>query len=358
MTRKLPGIVRDHLAKCEAAVIAAVEAYNRPGPRFRTAQYIVLITIAWTALFHALFFRRGRRPWYTSRTGATGRGRRYVKVDGEPKHWDLADCLKQYFGGSTPPERKNLEFLVGLRNKIEHRHLPDLDASLYGECQAALLNLEDLLTTEFGSRYALTEHLAVSLQFSRSIPDEKARTVRLLASRSAKSARDYIERFRSGLPAPTLSSSKYSFSVFLVPKVGNRASAADASVEFIKVDEASPEELDRLSRLNVLIKEKHIPIANLGLHRPSAVIAAVEARLPHCVDMHAHTKAWQHFKVRPTSSAPKKDATDPAFCVYDPVHDDYLYTNAWIDKLEKALREPSAFLAITGHLAQPKPVAV
>jgi len=45
---------------------------------------------------------------------------------------------------------------------------------------------------------------------------------------------------------------KYSFSVFLVPKVSNRESAADAAIEFVKVDNASPEELDRLGKLNVL----------------------------------------------------------------------------------------------------------
>jgi hypothetical protein len=65
-------------------------------------------------------------------------------------------------GPENSPERKNLEFLVGLGNKIEHHHVPDLDAGLYGECQAALINLEALTSSEFGSRYALTEQLAVS----------------------------------------------------------------------------------------------------------------------------------------------------------------------------------------------------
>jgi hypothetical protein len=44
---------------------------------------------------------------------------------------------------------------------------------------------------------------------------------------------------------------------------------AGASVEFIKVDETSEAELARLEKLNVLIKEKHIPIANLDLHKPT-----------------------------------------------------------------------------------------
>src|SRR5262249_23447389 len=116
MPRGLPQIVREHLEKCRASATAAVDAYNRPGPRFRTAQFIILIIIAWTALLHAIFYKHRRRPWFRRQTvGGPGR---YVRIDGEPKHWDLTECLKQHFGDRQPPERKNLEFLIGLRNKI------------------------------------------------------------------------------------------------------------------------------------------------------------------------------------------------------------------------------------------------
>ena len=50
MPKGLSSVVRDNLEKCRSAAIAAVDVYNRPGPRFRTAHYIVLIIIAWTAL--------------------------------------------------------------------------------------------------------------------------------------------------------------------------------------------------------------------------------------------------------------------------------------------------------------------
>ncbi len=46
----LPQSVKDNIEKCRAAAIAAVDVYNRPGPRFRTAHYIVLIVLAWAAL--------------------------------------------------------------------------------------------------------------------------------------------------------------------------------------------------------------------------------------------------------------------------------------------------------------------
>lgn len=280
LPKGLPQTVRANLEKCRAAAIAAVDAYNRPGPQFRTAQYLILITIAWMGLLHAIFFHRRRRPWYRKRAEGTGKAIRYVKVDGEPKHWDLAECLRQYFLDHNPPERKNLEFLIGLRNKIEHRHLPELDGTLYGECQAALMNLESLLASEFGEKHALTDQLAISLQFSRMVPEEREKATKSIASSSVRGVRGYIERFRGGLGDATLNSMRYSFNVFLVPKVVNRQSAADVAVQFVRIDEASPDDLSRLDKLNVLIKEKHVPIANLGLYKPGEVVAKLQVRFP------------------------------------------------------------------------------
>ena len=349
MPKGLPVVVKDNLEKCRSAAIAAVDVYNRPGPRFRTAHYIVLIVIAWTGLFHAIFYRKRVKPWYRKKGKGTNPKRdRYDRVDGEPKHWDLAECLRQHYGSDNPPERRNLEFLIGLRNKIEHRQLPELDAGLYGECEAALMNLEALISSQFGSRYALTEHLAVALQFSGLVPTEKRKAAGKLASAASQTVRDYVEKFRTGLPSSTLNRTKYSFNVYLVPKVANRRQFADAAVEFIKVDEASPEELERLEKLNVLIKEKHIPIANLGLFRPGKVVAKVRERIPYQFTMGSHTAAWRHFKIRPQSGAATPEITIGEFCVRDPAHNDYLYTVAWVDRLSKELVDPARFKEITG----------
>jgi hypothetical protein len=141
---------------------------------------------------------------------------------------------------------------------------------------------------------------------------------------------------------------KYSFNVFLVPKVGNRKEFADAAVEFIKVDEGNKDELARLEKLNVLIKEKHIPISNLDLHKPTQVVTKVQANLPYKFTVNSHTAAWHHFKVRPKFGAAKPEVTDSKYCVYDAAHKDYLYTEAWIDKLSKDLAQADVFRNVTG----------
>ena len=73
-----------------------------------------------------------------------------------------------------------------------------MDSILFGECQAALMNLEEYLVREFGPQYGLEEVLSLSLQFSRTRPPEKKRAIEALAG-GARTVMEYIERFRGGL---------------------------------------------------------------------------------------------------------------------------------------------------------------
>ena len=346
---RLPNLAKENLDKARSAAIAAVASYNQPGPQFRTAQYLILITVGWTALFHAIFYKQRIRPWYRKRGSGTGRAIRYERIDGEPKHWELSECLDQYYAQDHPPERKNLDFIIGLRNKIEHRNLPDLDSRLYGECQASLLNFESLLVQEFGSRYALQEWLVVSLQMSREMPPEKRQAARTLAKGSTRSVLDYVDRFRGGLPSAVLSNQKYSYNVYLIPRVVGRENVADAAVQFVKFDDASSEELENLIRQNVLIKEKKVPVANLNLFKPGKVVEQVRARIPFRFTVNNHTVAWKYYEVRPAPNAPSPERTKSQYCVYDSAHRDYLYTKAWIEKLIRDLSDPDLFLKVIGR---------
>jgi hypothetical protein len=42
--------------------------------------------------------------------------------------------------------------------------------------------------------------------------------------------------------------------------------------------------------------------------------------------------------------------TDSKYCVYDAAHKDYLYTEAWVDKLAKNLADAQEFLTILGSV--------
>ena len=194
----------------------------------------------------------------------------------------------------------------------------------------------------------------MSLQFSKTVPEQKRTAARSLAIGAAKGVVDYIERFRGRLPSTALNSMKYSYNVFLVPKLSNRESAADAAVEFIRVDEASPEEIERLSKLNVLIREKHIPIANLDLVKPSQVVEALRERVPYLVSLNAHADAWKFYKARPEHGARHPDRTKQEYCIFDKPHRDYLYTSAWIERLVVDFSDKNRYREITGRSPKPK----
>ncbi len=115
--------------------------------------------------------------------------------------------MKEYFGNENPPSRKNIEFFLGLRNKIEHRYHPELDPALYGECQAMLMNFEDFLVKEFGTDMALLDQVGVALQFSALRPHQQEEALRRLQSAALDDVRDYIQTFRAGLAPEILDSS-------------------------------------------------------------------------------------------------------------------------------------------------------
>lgn len=353
MARKLPKIVRAHLEKAQLAALSAVEAYNRPGSRFRTGQFLVLIVIAWTALLHAIFYQRGIKPWYRAKGSGRGKGTRYERIDGEPKHWDLAHCLGEYFGGELPPERKNLELLLGLRNKIEHRHLPELDPALYGYCQAALLNLETLLEQEFGAQWALNESLAIALQFSRVTPKEKQKALKALASSQSRTVREYLQLFLGGLSPEVRNDQTFSFEVYLIPKIG-RENRADLAVEFVPHDPSQPEQKEAMETAIALIREKQVPVAYLDHRKPSEVVREVAKRLPFRFTTHHHTQCWKFFQVRPDPIATQKDRTQSQYCVYDRAHRDYLYTKAWVEKLVGELSNPDTYARVIGKRPEGK----
>jgi hypothetical protein len=230
--------------------------------------------------------------------------------------------------------------------------LPQFDPQLYGECQAALLNLESLLVAEFGQKYALLEQLAVSLQFSQAAPEERQKATKALARSAVKTVANYIETFRGALDSQILNSMKYSYSVFLVPRVANRKSAADVAVQFVKVDEASPEELERLEKLNILIRDKHIPISNVGLMKPGEVVKEVAGRITQPMNIGVHTTAWRCYGVRPATGAAHPERTLPEYCIYDQTHEDYVYTKAWVEKLVRDLSDPTEYQRVTRRPTQ------
>ncbi len=270
---RLSNEIATHLVKARESALLAVETYNRPGTSFRSGGFIVLMCIAWTALFHAIFFKRRLQPFYRKESNR----RHFKMVDGDRKAWELSTCVEKYWGGDNPPERRNIEFFIGMRNKIEHRSMPALDMGIFGECQALLFNLEDLIVSEFGNRFALNESLSLALQFSCTRSEFQDRSMRKLHRSLTKNIAAYVDAFRSGLGTDTLSDPRFSYKVFLIPQPANHKGSADVAVEFVKFDPSKPDEMEKYDRIVSLIKPS--AAAGAGISQGTLVAAGEAVRV-------------------------------------------------------------------------------
>ncbi len=339
--RGLPYEVKTLVQKARESALLGVETYNRPTANFRSGAYIVLMVIGWTALFHAIFLRKRIKPFYRKKNST-----RYEKIDGEPKRWELSECLQQHYKGDNPAVRKNLEFFIGLRNKIEHCSLAQLDPEIFGECQAMLLNFESLLIEVFGDRYAIRGGLTFALQFSRVVPRGQSTQTAKSQAKAFKAVKNYVDTFRSSLSTEVQSDLAYSFKVFLLPKIGNHASKDAVAVEWIKYDPSKIDEMNQYEKVVAMIKPREVQIANLGLLKPTQVTREVEARLGRRFTLYDHKLCYEHFKIRPASNAADPSSCNAQFCVYDALHKDYCYAPEWVEFLFEKLADETTYKAI------------
>ena len=318
------------------SAVTAVETYNRPRTQFRIENYIILMIIAWTKLFHAYFQATiGERYFYKERNG------RYKLVDGEKKAWELTECIKNYQNNSedkklTESIIANLKFFIGIRNKIEHRYWDSnsLDILIFGECQSLLYNYENLIVSLFGNDYSLNTSLAYALQFSHLRAREQLQAQRDLLSKDMQDINRYIDKYKTDLSDEIFNSQEYSVKLIQIPKVSN-TNRCDLSVEFVNWSNLNEEDKTNYNKLITIIKDKVIkqPVSNANMLRPKDVINAIKEKTGVEISQRNHCDLWKAFKVRPETKATSKFDTDTKYCIYDEPHNDYLYTIEWVELL-------------------------
>lgn len=343
MPRGLPNDVKLCLTKARDSALLAVEMYNKPAVKFKSGGYIVLMTIAWTALFHAIFFRKGIKPYHKD-----AERKRYLRIDGDYKYWELKHCLIEYFkSDTTNPIRKNLEFFIKIRNRIEHKSLPEIDPNIFGECQAMLFNFDKQIEKEFGVKYCISEALTFSLQM---FPSYEYLENCFESNKDSKEILKFIESYRSTISTEVIESGQYSFKAFLI-QVANHQTKDTRPIQFIQWDKLSDEERNNLKRVVTLIKYKkqETEISNKDLLKPSVIVEKVQiglgnpkveksGKLRNKFVMDTHTRCWKKYKIRPDCKSSTPESTNKDFCVYDEAHEDYLYKPAWADFLIRKLK--------------------
>lgn len=317
------------------SAITAVEIYNRPRTKFRIENYIILMVIAWTKMFHAYFQSTiGARYFYKEKNG-----RNYKKINGEKKAWELKECIKQYQKKAGKNKLSNavvanLNFFIGIRNKIEHRYWDssELDILLFGECQSMLYNYENIVVKLFGEEYSINTSLAYALQFSHMRANEQLIAQRELLSKDMIDIKKYIDKYKTDLNQEVYDSQEYSIKLLQIPKISN-TNRSDLAVEFVNWNSLSDEDKENYQKVTAIIKDKIIkqPVSNANMLKPGDVIKAVMKKTGIEINISNHTSLWKAFEVRPSNKAGSKFDTIAEYCIYDEPHDDYLYTTQWVD---------------------------
>ena len=315
------------------AALLAVEVYNKPRTTFRSQAYVVLMIIAWTRLFHAYFNKTiGNKYYYKDKNG------HYELIDEETKErkaWELSTCIKRYGSLVEPvsePLKANLDFFIGLRNKIEHHNVAEreVDVLIFGECQSLLYNYESLLIQIFGEEYALNESLAFSLQFSYMRWGEQRQASKSVLSSEMREIRSYIENYQSSLRDEIFNSQEYSIRFIQIPKVSN-TNRNDLAVDFSRADEPDSATLRAITKDKPVVTEAK----NAGQLKPGKVVEKVEEKTRVDFKQHDHTCLYTIFSVRPTGSDPNPHVTNTEYCHYDETHNDYVYQESWVDFIVK-----------------------
>jgi hypothetical protein len=169
----------------------------------------------------------------------------------------------------------------------------------------------------------------------------------------AKPIIDFIQQYRSTISAEVIASGKYSFKAFLI-QVANHKSENALPIQFVHYDKLSDKEKEELGHVVAIVKFKDVPVANPDIIKPSDVVKKVQIGLgdPKVTrygkqvskfTMDAHSRCWRKYNVRPPSGSKNPNETKWQYCVYDKMHQDYGYTQAWVEFLTEKLKDTTEF---------------
>ncbi|MBG0768310.1 DUF3644 domain-containing protein [Methanococcus maripaludis] len=338
------GKTKNILKSSIESALLAVEIYNRPRAPFKIENYISLMTMAWMRLFHAYFNKKiGEKYYYKEKNG------KYKLHDGEKKAWELGTCLKEFKklknNGLKPPVEENIKLFIGLRNKIEHRHIDkdEIGIHIFGECQALLYNYEDMLVKLFGEGYALNESLAFSLQFSKAKNAELDEANKKMISSNSKELLEYILNYRNKVSQEIYDSQEFSIKLMQIPRIAN-SDRADAAIQFVKWDALSEEDKKNYEQVVALVKEKVVraEAINVGSLKPKMVVDQINDEFgPDTFNMHDLICLYTIFKIRPKNKDQESLEiinTNTKYCHYDELHKDYIYKESWLNFIKNLIK--------------------
>lgn len=323
----------------------AVDFYNRSGDRRSYHDFVMHMHTAWLYLLHAEF-ERGKVDYIYR----NARGHALKTKDDDKKFWDLEKCVKERFPDNDPG-RANIEFFIGLRNKVEHRYQDALLVATAGMAHAYVINYESELVTQFGAEHSLAEELRFPI-FVQSLTPEGIEEQRRLRKRLPVGTRTYITKFEQSLDAAIKGSERFDYRVMLTPLRGPKTEA-DLAVTIVKAEDLTEEkraEMEKAGKVGTMVvTEKQRDVMHKDAMAPTQAAAAVEALIPFEFKIHHFVALYKHHgNIRPETGSDTPEATDPRYCLYDKPFKQYAYTAAYVKKAAEDVNTREKYRAIFG----------
>jgi hypothetical protein len=314
MTKRTYSIKVGLVEKSREAMLTAVQIFNNPLSTFKTESYIVLAMISWTYLLHAYY--RSKKIEYRYFTGE-GKGKRFTRnPDGSIRYWDLKECISNQKCPLDLNTKNNLDFLIGLRNQVEHKKADGLDSYMSARYQACALNYNHYLKLLHGDKHGLDNSLALSIQFAE-LDYSQSQFIKDKESLIPKHIISYIAGFDSKLSVKQLRSERYAYRLLFTKVAAKRRGQADRVIEFI--DPLSPL-AKNISKEYWVLKEK-----KSKLYLARQVLDELKKQ-GVTLDIPGHTKLWK-----------KHDGKNPSKGYGTSVARSWFWYKDWIDFLAKEL---------------------
>lgn len=316
MQRRNHSEKTDLILKSREAALSAVQIYNNPLIEFKVESFIVLFMIAWTYLMHAYY--RSKRIEYRYHTTPNIKKKFERNKDGSFRYWDLTKCIYEHESPLDLYTTKNLKFLIGLRNHIEHKKAAGLDSYLSARYQACALNFNHYMKKLHGEKYALDDHFALSLQFAE-LAYFQNQVNKDKENRMPEGVQNYIKAFDSRLKDSEIADSRFSYSLIFVQVAAKRRGQADRVIEFI--DPKSP--LAKNISKEYWVKEDR----EKPKFRPYEVVKKIQTEFKG-FRIHEHTQFWK-----------KHDGKNPNKGFGTLVSSQWFWYQHWIDFIFAELRK-------------------
>lgn len=177
-------------ANAMAAMIAAIELYNKPQAQYREQVVVVLVVNAWELILKGTLRKNGKNVFYKKRRGEEYRS---FSLDSTLSAMEWHALWPEGINGEAV--RVNLKILSEYRDRVIHLYpAEDLGSVLYHFLQQSILNFRDFVLEVFGKDLA-DEITWTLLPLAAALPNDVIRSLRVDArKRKSRAVEEFLDR--------------------------------------------------------------------------------------------------------------------------------------------------------------------